>query len=63
VENGNEEDDTAATSNGWTVVENGNEEDDIAATTLTNASVDEIPAQLAVYEDCCEQVVGLSEQW
>ena len=48
MENGNEEDDTAATSNGWTVVENGNEEDDIAATTLTNASVDEIPAQLAI---------------
>ncbi len=40
-----------------------NEEDDIAATMLTNASVDEIPAQLAVDEDCCEQVVGLSEQW
>ena len=46
VENGNEEeDDIAVASNGWNdVMENCNEEDTIATTTLTNASVDEIPA-------------------
>ena len=30
VENGNEEDDIAVTSNGWNVMENGHEEDDVA---------------------------------